>query len=152
MTSAFYLFSGSGLSRDLHLERPAVALPASFLSIYTVPPSCTSPYQDSKRSPRCLHGPLTLESSLARLCCCNWLSAFLTSCTLFWPQAPPFLWVDETFETSLAFVSLGCMTCSPCPSQVIDQPFTRAHSTGGRECLGAGDYMYLPAMRRPLRH
>lgn len=119
MTSAFYLFSGSGLSRDLHLERPAVALPASFLSIYTVPPSCTSPYQDSKRSPRCLHGPLTLESSLARLCCCNWLSAFLTSCTLFWPQAPPFLWVDETFETSLAFVSLGCMTCSPCPSQVI---------------------------------
>ena len=75
-----------------------------------------------------------------RLHWCNWFSVFLPSWTLFWPQALSFLWVDEIFETSLTFISLGCMICSR--SCLSDQAFSRPHSTGGRERSGADDYIY----------
>lgn len=150
MTSAFYLFSGSGLSREftlsrgstLHLERLWWRCLLHFYLFKWSLPVVQAPPMAAKCHPDACMDLWFWNSSWPppRLHWCNWFSAFLPSWTLFWPQALSFLWVDETFETSLTFISLGCMICSR--SCLSDQAFSRPHSTGGREWSGADDYIY----------
>lgn len=68
----------------------------------------------------------------------------------FGPQVLPFLQTDETFGTSLTFVSLGFMTYSM--SSPSDQPFTRPYSTRGGEWAGASDYIDLTGRSLPLKN
>lgn len=146
----FYLFSGSRLSRELtlsrgstlHLERLWWYCLLHFYPFKWSLPVVQAPPMAAKCHPGACMDLWFWNSSWPppRLRWCNWFSAFLPSWTFCWPQALSFLWAYETFETSLIFISLGWHGLLQ--SCLSDQPFSRPHSTGGRERSGADDYTY----------